>query len=430
MNVTVIGTGFVGVVTAAVLASFKNKVIGLDIDENKVAALRQGKVPFYEPELEELLLSEQDKGFLSFTTDYQSAIKDTEVILIAVGTPSTSEGKADMSYVFSACESLAPHLKDDAIVVVKSTVPPGTLEKVKEIISQKSDKSFKLASVPEFLREGHAVSDTLRPNRVVIGASEEDVFTKLEELHAPFKAPVVRVSPESAQLAKYAANAYLAMRITFINQISDLCEQNGAVVDDIVEAIGYDERIGSHYWYPGFGYGGSCFPKDVRELAYYSRTIGLGDNLFNKIHELNELRIPALMNQIESAVGGWQGKKAAVLGLAFKPNTDDMREAPSIKVVPELINAGAEVAGYDPKALDNAKHYFSKLENIRLFDRVDDALEEADIIFALVEWPEIVKHEFSQAKIAGKDQWFVDARNQFNKEEIEKIGYKYIGIGR
>lgn len=430
MRVTVIGTGFVGVVTAAVFASFGNEVYGLDIDEAKVASLREGKVPFYEPGLEELLIGEQKKGSLTFTNDYAEAIPGSEVIIIAVGTPSTPEGEADLSYVYAAAKSLSKHLDEGTIVVVKSTVPPGTLDTVETAIKEGTKVGFHMASVPEFLREGSAVIDTLNPSRVVLGATDQEVFAKLEFLHAPLQAPVVKVSPESAQLAKYAANAYLATRITFINQVADLCEHSGANVDEVIEAIGYDERIGNHYWYPGFGYGGSCFPKDVKELAYYSREIGLGHNLFNKLNELNEERIPLIMAKIERAAGGWAGKKVAVLGLAFKPNTDDMREAPSLKVIPILLEKGASVVGYDPRALDNAKKVLGERENLSYSASLKEAAAGADAIFALIEWPDIVGFDYVLLREEGKAQVMVDARNQLDKSKLEAAGYIYVGIGR
>lgn len=431
MHICIIGTGFVGVVSAAVYASFGNQVVGLDIDENKVAALRQGHVPFFEPNLEELLIEQQQTGNLTFTTDYQSAISQAEIVIIAVGTPSAPDGQADLKFVLAATDSLAPHLKEKAIVVVKSTVPPGTLETVTEHIKKLYSGTFYTASVPEFLREGSAVQDTLHPDRVVLGATDEFVFTTLEQLHKPLQAPIVKISPESAQMAKYAANSYLAVRITFANQIADLCEKNGADIQEVIAAISKDKRIGSHYWYPGLGYGGSCFPKDVKELAAYSRAVGEANNLFNKVDELNDGRIPRLMASFAENIGGWQGKKVALLGLAFKPNTDDMREAPSIKLVPWLIEQGATVTGYDPKAIW-AEHHPDKRNGLPALTQTDTiaaACGEADVIIAAVEWSTIVNFDFSTCK-ATKDQWFIDARNQFSPKQVTAWGYHYRGVGR
>lgn len=431
MNVCVIGTGFVGVVSAAVYASFDNQVIGLDIDPNKIEKLKEGIVPFYEPGLKTLLLEQQSKGNLHFTVDYQEAIPTAEVIFIAVGTPSGADGQADLKYVFAACESMAPYLQQGAIVVVKSTVPPGTLNKVKDVITKTAKHSnFYVASVPEFLKEGTAVEDTLHPDRVVIGANEESVFKKLSKLHEPLNATILKLSPESAQMAKYAANAYLATRITFINQIADLCEQNGADINEVIHAMGFDKRIGHHYWFPGPGYGGSCFPKDVKELAAYSRSVGLSGNLLNQLDQLNEERIPKLLQRFEKAVGGWAGKKVAVLGLAFKPHTDDMREAPSIKFIPILLEKDAEVIGYDPKALEATKYFIKDHPQLRYTDSIDEAVKDADVIIALIEWPEIVNYDLVSARRKDTKQWVIDIRNKYNRDELEKAGYEYIGVGR
>lgn len=432
MNLTVIGTGFVGVVSAAVYASFGHQVTGLDVDENKIQSLKQSIVPFYEPNLTELLAEQQKAGRLNFTTDYKSAIADADIVIIAVGTPSAPDGQADLKYVFMSAQSLAPHLRPEAIVVVKSTVPPGTLAKVKTVIDPLVNHPYYLASVPEFLREGSAVHDTLHPNRVVIGADVDSVFEKLELLHKPLQAPIVRVKPESAQMAKYAANAYLATRITFINQIADLCEKNGADVEDVIQAIGFDQRVGSHYWYPGLGYGGSCFPKDVKELAAYSRAVGETGNLFIKVDELNNARLDRLMQKFTAEVGGWQDKQVAFLGLSFKPNTDDMREAPSTKIIPHLIESGATVRGYDPMAkptltqlnLAHDNQHYQQVDSIKV------ACQDADVIIAVVEWPQIVSFEFSTIRDQAKQQWFIDARNQFEPKQLAELGFSYIGIGR
>jgi UDPglucose 6-dehydrogenase len=433
MKITIIGTGFVGVVSAAVYASFGHQVIGLDIDPNKIEKLKQGIVPFYEPGLSELLVEQQQKGNLTFTTSYAEAIPESEIIIIAVGTPSAPDGQADLKYVFAAAESVAPHLSPKAIIVIKSTVPPGTLEAVREKVSAKTNTVFYTASLPEFLKEGTAVEDTLHPDRIVIGANEPEVIEKLEELHKPLNAPIVKIKPESAQMAKYAANSYLATRITFINQIADLCEKNGADVQDIIEAIGFDRRIGKHYWYPGFGYGGSCFPKDVKELAAYSRAVGEGNNLFNKLTELNEERIPKLMERFATQIGGWAGKKVAVLGLSFKPNTDDIREAPSLKVIPILLSKGSTVTGYDPKA--SIPDQFLPNDQLARYQQVNniaEAVAEADVIITLIEWPEITDFDFGGLAVPreGKVTWFIDARNQFSPPQVGDWGYRYLGVGR
>lgn len=430
MKISVIGTGFVGVVTAAVYASFGHEVVGLDIDEKKIESLKNSQVPFYEPNLEELLKTRQKEGNLTFTTSYKDAISDSDVIVIAVGTPSGDDGNADLKFVFSASESAAPYLKEQAVVVIKSTVPPGTLPKVAERIKQNTQVDFATASVPEFLKEGTAVHDTLHPDRIVIGTTKQYAFDKLSELHKPLQAPIIKVSPESAQMAKYAANAYLATRITFINQIADLCEKNGADIQEVIAAISEDKRVGGHYWYPGFGYGGSCFPKDVKELAYYSRSVGEDGNLFNKITEINEYRISKLLDNYSKEIGGFEGKTVAVLGLSFKPNTDDMREAPSTKVIPYLLTHGAKVRGFDPKALQAVKYFIPENENATYYQELPKACEGADVILALIEWSEIVAFDYSKVREEKTEQFFIDARNQFNSKQIEALGYKYFGVGR
>lgn len=426
MQLTIIGTGFVGVVSAAVFSSFGNTVYGLDIDERKIAALKQGKVPFYEPGLEDMLKEQQHLGHLHFTMSYEEAIPDSDVVIIAVGTPSAPDGTADLTYVKKATEALSPYLKAGAIVAVKSTVPPGTLDKLEEILREKTQVPYVLASLPEFLREGSAVDDTLHPDRVVIGCSDEAGKQTLAKLHQPLNAPLIFVSPESAQMGKYAGNAYLATRITFINQMADLCEKNGADVEEVIRVIGADERIGSHYWYPGLGYGGSCFPKDVSELAAYSRTIGYGDNLFNKIHDLNKDRVYQKLDMLSEKIGGWEGKKVALLGLSFKKNTDDMREAPSTKIIPHLKHEGAKIQAYDPMAMELAHQWFPADEQLQYLSSVEEAVQGADVVLAVIEWPEIVNHEF----LNGQGRFFVDARNQFNPEKIKSNGWYYVGIGR
>ncbi len=431
MTVTVIGTGFVGVVSSAVFASFGNTVYGLDIDENKIAKLKNVEIPFYEQDLEQLVQEGIKKGNLHFTTSYKEAIAKSDVIMIAVGTPSAPDGQADLKYIFTACESLAPFLKENAIVAIKSTVPPGTNAKVVNLIQAKTSVKFFIASLPEFLKEGSAVQDTLHPDRVIIGATEQVVIEKLTELHKPFNAPVILMKPESAQMCKYAANAYLATRITFINQVADLCEVNGANILEVIEGIGYDKRIGEHYWYPGLGYGGSCLPKDVKELAAYAKAIHQNGNLMIKINELNGERIPQFMQKYSEILGGWKDKKVAVLGLSFKPNTDDMREAPSTKVIPLLIQAGANVSAYDPMAIHTAKAWFPDW-HITYAATVKEALQNADAVMVLVEWPEIISLEVSDlVKLVKPNALVIDARNQYatKRQDIQKAGLRYMGVG-
>jgi len=429
MKIACIGTGFVGVVTAAVFAKLGHEVTAIDIDPAKVASLKKGQVPFYEPQLQELIVETQEKGHLAFTTDYATGITHAEIIFIMVGTPSAADGQADLKYVFSACESLAPHLSEGAIVVIKSTVPPGTNRKAHELIASLSKAKFELASIPEFLKEGSAVADTLHPDRVVIGCENPLAIKKLSSLHQPLTDNLIVMKPESAQMAKYAANVYLAMRITFANQIADLCEKNGADIEEVIKGIGADRRIGTHYWYPGLGYGGSCFPKDVKEIAAYARSVGETESIFIAVDEQNEARIPRLLKHYDALVGGFSGKKVAVLGLSFKPNTNDTRVAPALLVIPWLIKQGAQVAATDPQAIAAAKPLLPA--EVEYLTDPYQAAAGAHAVILLVEWEEYLQLDFSKLSTVMQDpKYFFDTRNQYVPEEIVSAGLKYKGVGR
>lgn len=429
MKIAVIGTGFVGVVTSAVFAKLGHQVTGLDIDEKKIDSLNKSKVPFYEPGLEELLSGGIDSGNLKFTTSYEDAIAGSDIIFITVGTPSAPDGQADTQYVELSASELAKYLSKNTIVVVKSTVPPGFNTKLQKIISEITNVNFYLASVPEFLREGTAVEDTLHPDRVLIGASDEYAIEELSDLHRPLTDNIIIMKPESAQMAKYASNTYLATRITFINQIADLCEQNGADIEEVISGIGGDSRIGSHYWYPGLGYGGSCFPKDVKEIAAYSRAVGESDSLFIKIDELNENRISKLLRTYDEFVGGFNGKAVCVMGLSFKPDTNDIREAPALKVIPWLIKAGASVHATDPRAVEEAKKYLP--DEVKYFDNAYEASSGSDIIMLLIEWKEYLGLDLNKlGQSMEKTRFFIDTRNQYDPSHVREAGFKYAGVGR
>ncbi|EKD80153.1 MAG: hypothetical protein ACD_40C00193G0018 [uncultured bacterium] len=418
MRIACIGTGFVGVVTAAVFAKLGHRVIGLDIDTDKIASLQSGKVPFFEPGLEDLLVETQKSGHLTFTTSYEQAIQTADIVMIMVGTPSMPDGQADLKFVMAVAESAAPYLKDTAIVIIKSTVPPGTNQKVRDLIMSKTKVSFDMASVPEFLKEGTAVQDTLHPDRVIIGSNNPATIQTLTVLHAPLTKNIIVMKPESAQMAKYAGNVYLAMRITFANQMSDLCEQNGADVIEVIKGIGADSRIGDHYWYPGLGYGGSCFPKDVKEIAAYAKAIGESESIFIAVDERNESRIPHLMAKYDKLVGGFAGKTVAVLGLSFKPNTNDTRVAPALRVIPYLKNHGAVVKTADPKVPAD-------------FTDPYQAIFGAHILILLIEWDEYKNLDLT--KIAASMQspkYFFDTRNQYDPAAVIAAGLQYKGIGK
>ncbi len=423
MTITVIGTGFVGVVSSAVFASFGNRVYGLDVDEAKIKSLSSGKVPFFEPNLEEMVNHGINDGNLSFTTDYAEAIPQSDVVIIAVGTPSAPDGTADLKYVLAAAESLAPHLKPRTIVAIKSTVPPGTSQKVLDVIQKHTQVEAVVVSLPEFLREGSAVTDTLNADRVVIGATDQWAIDKLLELHRPIKGERVIVRPESAQMAKYSANAYLALRITFINQIADICEKTGASVEEVIRAIGPDKRIGTHYWYPGLGYGGSCFPKDVKELAAVSRKLNETDSLLILMDQINEARIVRKLDDFGNQVGGWKNKQVTVLGLAFKPNTTDMREAPSLKVIPYLKDQGAIIKAYDPKATDEARKFWPDLFYA---NDLAEAISQAEVVLITVEWDEFKQLDLTKIAANG---WVIDTRHILDPNQVKAAGLNFIGIG-
>lgn len=418
MKIACIGTGFVGVVTAAVFAKLGNTVVGLDIDEKKIASLQQGIVPFFEPDLQELLVETQKSGNLAFTSSYETAVKDADIVMIMVGTPSAPDGTADLKYVLSAAESAAPYLKAGAIVIVKSTVPPGTNNKVRTLIEAHTKVTFSLASVPEFLKEGTAVADTLHPDRIVIGATDPITIDVLKKLHEPLTKNVVVMRPESAQMAKYAANVYLASRITFANQMADLCELNGADVQEVLAGIGQDKRIGTHYWYPGLGYGGSCFPKDVKEIAAYARSVGETESIFIAVDDRNEKRIPRLLEKYDQLVGGFAGKTVGVLGLSFKPNTNDTRVAPALRVLPWLLEHGATVRTADPKVpADTTDPY--------------EAVKGANVVILLVEWDEYKTLDLAKlASLMQSPKYFFDTRNQYDPAKVTAAGLQYKGIGR
>ncbi len=429
MKVALIGTGFVGVTAAVVYASFGNQVIGLDIDEKKIDKLNKGKVPFYEPKLTELLESGLESKKLKFTTSYKEAIEDADVVIVAVGTPSAADGAIDLSYIAKSVAQAAPFLKDGAVLAIKSTVLPGTLAQVKKIVNNLTDKKVYFAALPEFLKEGTAVDDTLYPDRIVIGTEHKAAFKILEELHAPFKAPILSVKPESAQLAKYASNNYLALRIVYANVLAEICENSEADIKEVIEAMGYEKRIGNHYWYPGLGYGGSCFPKDVKALAHFCQDNQLQSNLFAVINELNNKRPKQVLDKIGEVINGFQDKKVAVLGLSFKPNTDDQREAPALTVIPTLLAAGAKVVAYDPMVKQIANDELARNKNYKQVETIAVAVKEADLIIPLIEWSQIVGFDFATTK-EKKEQYFFDARGQFEMDKMQDLGYIYLGIGQ
>ncbi len=423
MNITIIGTGFVGLVSAAVYAHYGHDVIGLDIDKTKIKNIKNGEIPFHEPGLEKLLKKQQKKGNLKFSSAYSKSIKNADLILICVGTPADASGQADLKYIFASIDKFSKYIKNEAIIAIKSTIPPQAYKRITKYLKQSIKKDYKLVLLPEFLKEGSAVEDSLNPNRIIVGTQDKEVYKKIKQAHQPFKSPIMRVKPVSACLIKYAANSYLAMRITFINQIADLCEYGGGDIDEVIKGISKDKRIGSHYWYPGLGYGGSCFPKDVSQLGIYANQADI-DTIFPKMHKYNEDRIEDKFKIYSKKVGRFIRKRVAVLGLSFKPNTNDTRKAPAKKIIPMLLEKKAIVQAYDPLVKLNYKNdSYTQCESIK------EACKDANIIILLIAWDQIKEFDYKTIRNNQK-QWILDLRNILNKKKMEKIGFDYIGIGK
>jgi UDPglucose 6-dehydrogenase len=431
LRIAMIGTGYVGLVSGACLSEFGHSVACIDKDAGKVAALRGGAIPIFEPGLDEVVAANVRAGRLSFATD-MTAVADAEAVFIAVGTPSRrGDGHADLSYVFAAAEELAAHLTGYTVVVTKSTVPVGTSRKVKEIIARaRPGMEFDVCSNPEFLREGSAIEDFRRPDRVVVGCDGARAREAMREVYRPLflhETPILFTSPESSELIKYAANAFLATKITFINEMADICEKVGADVQDIARGIGLDGRIGSKFLHAGPGFGGSCFPKDTLALLKTSQDSGAPTRIVEAVVEVNEARKTRMAEKVERAFGGVGGKTVAVLGLTFKPNTDDMRDAPSLVIIPKLIAAGATVRAYDPEGTkEAAKH----LGGVTFCGSAYDALDGADGVVLLTEWNEFRALDIARMKSLLKRPLMVDLRNIYRPAQMEAAGFTYVSVGR
>ncbi len=430
MNIAVIGTGYVGLVTGSVFSDLGNDVICVDKDSNRIEQLSQGKIPFYEPGLEELVKRNMEDHRLSFTTDLPSAVKKSDVIFIAVGTPSKANGETDLSQVENAAKGIGHALDRYKVIVNKSTVPVGTVNIVKNIIEKvrKNNVKFEVVSNPEFLREGSAIQDMLSPDRIVIGAPTQQVALKLLELYASLGCPMLITDVESAELIKYASNAFLAMKISFANAIADLCERTGADVVHVINGMGHDKRIGHHHLQPGLGYGGSCFPKDVDSLIQTARKFDYNFSLLQSAADINRERIERFINNVESVVESIENKTFALLGLSFKPDTDDMREAKSIEVIDQLLKRKAKIRAYDPAAIENAKKIFGK--KVYYAKNAYDAAKDADCTILLTEWREFKLLNMERLRDAMKTPIFFDGRNLYSPDRMKKIGFKYYGIGR
>ena len=432
MRVGVFGAGYVGLVTGTCFAEMGNDVVVCDEDEERVADLCQGKIPIYEPGLEEMLQRNQENERLRFTTDAQEVVKTSEVIFIAVGTPSDEDGSADLTHVLAVARTIGRHADGRLIVVNKSTVPVGTGKKVREALSETSAHEFSVVSNPEFLKEGSAVEDFMKPDRVVVGTDDDRAREVMKKLYAPFVRtgnPILFMEIASAEMTKYAANAMLATRITFMNEIANLCERVGANVDEVRIGVGSDKRIGTAFLFPGAGFGGSCFPKDVRALERLADEVEYQFPIIRAVHAVNETQKRVLGRKIQHHFGpDLTGRRFAVWGIAFKPRTDDIREAPALALIEDLLSAGAEVAVFDPEAMANARRVLG--DRVIYAESAHDAIEGADALIIVTEWNEFRFPDFDRIKKALKEPVIFDGRNVYDPRSLSDLGFTYHSIGR
>lgn len=432
MHIAVIGTGYVGLVSGACFAEFGNSVTCVDSDAGKIETIKSGKMPIYEPGLDALVAKNVRENRLEFTTNITSAIEKSLVIMLAVGTPSSSDGSADLSQIEAVALEIAGALNSYKVIVTKSTVPVGAAGYIKKIIDEnkKSSCRYSVASNPEFLREGAAINDFMRPDRVVIGCAEEEAVEILKDLYRPLyliETPFVITNPESAEMIKYASNAFLATKISFINEIANMCDLLGADVRDVAKGMGMDKRIGSKFLHPGPGFGGSCFPKDVKALAALARRNSYEMKLTDAVLEVNERQTASVINRIKQAVPDLKGKTVAVLGLSFKPETDDLREAPSLKIISDLLEAGTNVRVYDPAAMEAARRM---LEGVTFCEDEYDAARGSHALVVVTEWNQFRSLDFTRMKSVMSELNLVDLRNIYEPGDIRKVGFKYVSTGR
>jgi UDPglucose 6-dehydrogenase len=440
MKITVIGTGYVGLVGAACLAEVGNHVLGLDVNPEKIRILKEGGIPIHEPGLLEIVRRNVENGRLSFTTDIEEAVHFGEVQFIAVGTPPDEDGSADLQYVTEAARNIGRFMTSEKVIVDKSTVPIGTGDKVKAAVAEELKKRnvdihYSVVSNPEFLKEGAAVEDFMRPDRIVIGTEDPKAIDVMKQVYAPFQRNherLVVTNLRSAELIKYAANSMLATRISFMNELANLAEIVGADIEMVRQGIGSDPRIGYHFLYPGCGYGGSCFPKDVKALIKTAKDVaGFDLKLLKAVEEVNDLQKYVLPKKIKKQFGdNLKGKHFALWGLAFKPNTDDMREASSRVLIHELIKAGATITAYDPVAMIEAKRIFKDEKHLSFVDTQDDALKDADALIIVTEWTEFRSPDFALIKSSLKAPFIFDGRNLYDPKAVRSLGFEYFPIGR
>ncbi len=427
-----IGTGYVGLVTGTCFADSGNDVVCVDIDEDKIKGLREGRIPIYEPGLKELVLRNRDNGQLTFSTDLGEAVRSTQVIYLAVGTPPAADGSADLTALRNVVDSMAEHLTDDAIIVTKSTVPVGTNQWIFDRLKEKLGREVDVASNPEFLKEGAALDDFMKPDRVVVGVRRQEVAEVLHELYRPFLRtdnPFLQMSPQSAELTKYVANALLSTKISFINEMANLCECMGGDINDVRRGIGHDQRIGFAFLFPGVGYGGSCFPKDVRALASMARDHGLSPRIMDAVDEVNSEQKKVLVQKIDAHFGGdVGGKRFAVWGLAFKPRTDDIREAPALTLIDYLLEKGAVPQVHDPEAMQNFHGIYGN--QLIYCESAMDALNGADALAINTEWKVYHNPDFSEMRTRMNGHVIFDGRNLFEPDKMVSQGFTYHSIGR
>jgi len=431
MKIAVVGTGYVGLVAGACFAEYGNDVICVDKDEAKVRTLRRGKIPIYEPGLEELVRRNRLERRLVFTSALPAAARKSEIIFIAVGTPQGEDGSADLQHVLEVAKEIARSMNGYRVIVDKSTVPVGTAERVREIVRRETTHPFSVVSNPEFLKQGAAVDDFMKPDRVVIGAEDPRARELMTALYAPFTrtgAPIMVMDCASAELCKYAANAMLASRISFMNEFANLCELFGADVDQIRRAVGSDRRIGTSFLFPGVGYGGSCFPKDVKAILKFASDKGYRFRILEAVEQVNDAQKKLLVTKMERHFGSLKGRTIAVWGLSFKPKTDDMREAPAIVVIEELLARGAKVQAYDPEAMQVAKRIFGN--RVTLVAKSFDALAGADALALVTEWHEFREPDFTKMRKLMRTPVVFDGRNVYNREQMRAQGFTYYSIGR
>ena len=428
-QICVIGVGYVGLVTGACFADLGNRVRALDVDAKRIENLNKGILPIYEPGLDELVKRNMQAGRLSFTTSYAEALQEAEFAFIAVGTPSGMDGGADLQYVAAAARSIAQDMSRPLVIINKSTVPIGTGDWVADIVkgAQPRPTDFWVVSCPEFLREGSAISDFMNPHRTVIGSLHREAAEKVAQLHLPLRAPIVITDLRTAEMIKYASNAFLASKISFMNELADLCECVGADIKEVAAGMGYDARIGRHFLDAGLGWGGSCFPKDVKALAYMAKENGLTPRILDAVTDINYARRAEAVRRLEGMIGGLKGKTIGLFGLAFKPNTDDMREAPSIDIVGRLVEAGAQVRAYDPVAMEVARPLLPAVE---MFRDPYEMAQGCDAVMVVTEWNEFKQLDLDQLKSLLKSPVVFDGRNIYDPALMREKGFSYQSIGR